>query len=187
MATVGFDSIEFGILDENEVVTKRHIVNASAGGAISAGITGLGTNMTTTYASNVPFYVSAQGTGEPKLELEIGDIPADVLADLTGLNVDATTGIGTIGANNKPPYVAVILKSKDKEGKAIYISLLKGKFTYDGDNLKTGDANGAELQTDKISGTFIARALDSNVYAKGREAVTGFTYTAFEDLVFQTA
>lgn len=186
MATVGFESIEFGILDENEQVTKKYTVNGGSGGAISAGISGLGANMTVTYASNIPFYVSAMGTSEPKLELEIADIPEAVLQALTGAEVDPTTGASTIGAKTRPPYVAVNLKSSDKEGKAIYISLLKGKFTYDGDNLKTGESNGTELQTDKISGTFVARA-DELVYAKVRETATNFDETAYKAFVFPSA
>lgn len=182
MATLGFDQVQIGIMDDQENVTNVHTIDAKAGGAIEAKLSGLGATMNTVYASNVPFFVSAQGVSSPKLELDVADIPEEALNEITGAVVE--NGIAKIGANTVPPYVAVILKAKGANGDDIFVGLTKGKFAYPDLDLKTGDDKGVELSTDTISGEFIARS-DSFVYAKGRTSQTGFTEEEFKSFIFK--
>ncbi len=182
MATLGFQKVHIGIFDETETITKVHVLDAQEGGAISAKVSGLGAPMNTVWASDVPFYVDASGTGQPTLELNIADIPEDVLNEITGAKVE--NGIAKIGANTTPPYVAVILETKGTKSDTIYISLLKGVFSYDEVNLATGEDKGKELQTDTITGNFVARSSDALVYAKGRTSTQSFTEEAFKTFVF---
>ncbi|MEZ0117815.1 UNVERIFIED_ORG: phi13 family phage major tail protein [Heyndrickxia coagulans] len=182
MATLGFDRAYIGVLDGNEKTTKVFTIDAKAGGTIEAKISGLGANMNTVHASNIPFFISAQGTSSPKLDLDIADIPEECLNAITGATVE--NGIAKIGANTQPPYVAVILQTKGANGDDIYIGLTKGKFSHPDLDLKTGDDKGTELSTDSISGEFIARS-DSYVYAKGRTGQTGFTDSAFKSFIFK--
>jgi len=182
MATLGFESVMFGVMDENENTTEVYTIDAQKGGAIEAKLSGLGANMNTIYASNIPFYVSAQGVSSPKLDLDIADIPEDVLNAITGVTVE--NGIAKLGSNTRPPYVAVILKAKGAQGDDIYIGLTKGKFGYPDLDLKTGDDKGVELSTDSITGEFIARS-DTFVYAKGRTSDQNFQFDTFKQFIFK--
>lgn len=167
MARVGFESLEIAILDNDGFVVETHEINAAEGGTISASISGIGSQTNTTYASNVPFYVVSQGTGNVEAEVEIADLPYDVLTKVAGLETN-TDGLIIGGAKNRPPYVALIFKSHDKEGKAQYFALLKAKGSYDSFDMNTQEDGGPELQTDSITFTAVARA-DQNVYVFGNE------------------
>jgi len=116
------------------------------------------------------------------LDLDVADIPEDVLNTITGVLVE--NGIAKIGANTRPPYVSVILETRGANGDEIYVGLTKGKFQYMDIDLKTNEDKGAELTTDSISGEFIARS-DSFVYAKGRTSQQGFTLDAFKQFIFK--
>jgi phi13 family phage major tail protein len=187
MASVGFTDAKIAVLDENEaVIGTPLIVDKQDGGAMEANITGLGANRNVVYASNVPFYVSAQGTGEPQLEFSVADLSDDILEQVLG-EVTNEQGISLVGQDTKPPFVAVILHSADKDGNDLYFGLLKGKFAYPDNDLKSNDNSGATLQTDKITGSFVARGLDGYVQARGRSNRPVFTYATFEQFVFHQA
>lgn len=190
MATVGFDTIKIAVLDANEkaVTANTYTIDKSAGGAIEANITGLAPTQNTVYASNVPFYVSSKGTGDPKMTLTVADLenlPEGALDTILGRQTDSTTKITTIGTDTEAPYCAVELITKGKDGNKLFISLLKGKFTFDGDDIKTTDNNGAVLSQDQLSFTGVART-DGLVYAKGRE-VDGVTQGSFEGFIFSNS
>lgn len=166
-ARVGFESMEIAILDNDGTVVETHEINAAEGGTISASISGIGAQTNTTYASNVPFYVVSQGTGTVEAEVEIADLPYDVLTKVAGLETNAD-GLIIGGAKNRPPYVALIFKSHNKEGKAQYFSILKAKGSYDSFEMNTQEDGGPELATDSITFTAVARG-DQNVYVFGNE------------------
>lgn len=182
MATLGFKKIRIGILDDEEKVTKVYEMDAKKGGAIEAKITGLAPETTKLPASNVNFYVSSSGTGDTKLSLGIADLQDDALAAIVGAQVDK--GIMKIDDKTKAPYVAVILETEGLNNEPIYIALTKGKFSRDGDELKTGDSKGKEVNTDSLEGEFISRGFDGLVYAKGRQKAVEFDYKEFEALIF---
>lgn len=185
MATLGFEEVLIGILDENEKVTQIHTINAQQGGAIEAKISGLQPATNTLYASNVPFYVSAVGVSNPKLELDTADLSEEVVASIAGAEFE--NGIIKLGANTVAPYCGVILKTKGLNNDDIYIALTKGKFGHpDGFDLKTGEDKGQEPETtgDSLAGEFVARHSDSIVYAKGRSSLQGFDLESFKEFVF---
>lgn len=182
MASVGFDGIAVGIHDGDTEVIKEVIEVATDAGAIEAQISGLGAQMNTTYANNVPFYVSAVGTGTPELTLQVADLGSEVVSKILG--VEYKDGIERLGAKTEAPYISIVLKSKSRTGSDLYIALLKGKMAYPEQNLATSTDSGAELNTDEITGTFQARRLDSLVFVKARSDNQGFTKEAFDKLVF---
>jgi phi13 family phage major tail protein len=191
MATVGFDTVKIAVLDENEQTTAAdtYTLDKSLGGAIEAAITGLAPTQNVLYASNVPFYVSSKGTGDTKIALTVGDLedlPDGALDKILGRKKDGTSKITVVGADTEAPYCAVELLSKDKNGKVLFISLLKVRFTFEGDNMKSSDNNGATLSQDQLTGSAVARSSDGLVYAKAREA-DSVLQTDFETFVFPQA
>lgn len=165
----GFEKIIIQVLDKDDyaVAGKTFEVNASEGGAVSAKISGLGATSNVTNASNVQFHVSSVGTSSPKLELTIADLAGveGCLETVAGLEKDAD---GTIAwsSQTRPPFVAVILKSHDKDGNELYIAMLKGKLTMDGIDFETRGDKGEELVPETLSGDFISRKSDEKVTLK---------------------
>jgi phi13 family phage major tail protein len=186
MATLGFEEIMLGIHDgDTEVIDTVYTINASSGGAIEAKLSGLQAQANTLYASNVPFYVSAIGTGTPQLDLSTADLSDEILAAISGATLE--NGIIKLGSKSAAPYVSVILKARGLKDDDIYIGLLKGKFGHpDGANLKTAEDKGQEPDTTdgQMTGSFVNRKFDNYVYAKGRTSATGFTFAAFQTFVF---
>ncbi len=188
MAVVGFDAAKISILDDNEKVTDTFTIDRSAGGTIEANISGLAPNMNVVYASNVPFYVSAKGTSEVKCELTVADLDdlgTEAVNKILGREQDSTTKITKVGVNTTPPYCVLELISKDKQGKGLYLGLLKGKFTFDGEDIKTSDNNGSQLSEDKVTMQCISRK-DGYIYAKAKEA-DGTTQEDFEKFIMPAA
>lgn len=189
MASQGFEKVIIQVLDENEyaVEGKRYEFNASEGGAVEAKISGLESAMNTIYASNGAFHTSAVGVSAPKLELTIVDMDdvEDAMVEILGLEKDED---GTVAwtNNTRPPYVAVMLKAQDRKGADLYMGLLKGKLSWTGAELKTREDKGEEVQTDSISGEFVARQADERVTLKNKSTNTGFELKGFQDKVFRT-
>jgi len=186
VATLGFEEVQIAILNDQEQVVKVHKINAQVGGAVEAKISGLAPTTNTVYASNVPFYVSAVGVSNPKLELNTADLTEEMIADISGAKTNEN-GITTLGADTVAPYCAVIMKTKGLANDDIYIALAKGKFGHpDGFDLKTGEDKGQEADTTDgaLTGEFVARHSDGIVYAKGRTSTQGFTVSAFTQLLF---
>ncbi|GGH83548.1 phi13 family phage major tail protein [Pullulanibacillus pueri] len=187
MATVGFKSAKIAVLDENEKTSADNIFTADekTAGAIEAAITGLAPTQNVVYASNVPYYVSSKGTGDIKIALTVADLealPEGALDKILGREKNED-GITTIGANTEAPYCAVGLYTDDKNGKALFIGLLKVKFTFDGDDIKSTDNNGSTLSSDVLNGSGVSRASDGLSWAKAREA-DDVTQDQFEDFIF---
>ncbi|MDD0822659.1 MULTISPECIES: major tail protein [Bacillus] len=182
MASIGFDGIQVGIHEGDTEIVKEVIDITTEAGAIEAQISGLGAQMNTTYANNVPFYVSAVGTGTPELTLQVADLGSEVVNKILGVTYE--NGIEKLGANTEAPYISIVLKSKARSGADLYIALLKGKMAYPDQNLATSTDSGAELNTDEITGTFQARKLDKQVLFKARSDNEGFTKEEFDRLVF---
>ncbi|WZY00363.1 major tail protein [Bacillus sp. FSL W7-1360] len=183
MASVGFDGIKIGIHDGDTEQIKEVIDITAEAGAIEAGVSGLGAPVNTTYANNAPFYVSAIGTGTPELTLQVVDLGTEVVNKILGVKVE--NGIEKLGAKTVAPYISIILSAATRTGSDLYLALLKGKMSYPDQSLATSTDKGAELNTDEISGTFVARRSDGYAFWKARSDTEGFTLEAFEKDVFQ--
>lgn len=185
MATLGFEEVIIGIHDgETEKIDKEFVINAAAGGAIEAKLSGLQAEVNTLFASNAPYFASSIGTGTPKLDLDTADLSDEVIAAISGATIEA--GVIKLTAKSAAPYVSVILKAQGLAGDDVYIALPKGKFGHpDGVNLKTGEDKGQEPDTTdgSLSGSFVARKSDGLVYAKGRTSVKEFTFDTFKTMI----
>ncbi|AVD56211.1 MULTISPECIES: major tail protein [Heyndrickxia] len=186
MATLGFKSVEFGIHDgDTEIVKKIYKLDANEGGTIEAKLSGLGAQINALYASNVPFFVDASGTGTPQLEFTAADLSEEIAASISGAVYE--NGILKLGKDAKAPYVSVLLEADGIKNDSIYIALLKGKFGHpDGVDLKTGDDKGKEADTtdSALTGQFVNRKLDGFTYFKTRSSNTDFDLQTFRSLVF---
>ena len=155
MATVGFESIIFGIQPGATGTLKELKVDKTAGGAIEAKITGLGATSNTIYASNVPFFIASKGVSSPKVTLDVADLMDNgVYQEVIGAKT--VDGASVVGSDTEPPYVSLVMVSSNKEGKKLFMGMTKGKFSHPELNLKTAEDKGVELQTDSIEGEFIA-------------------------------
>lgn len=155
MATVGFDSVIFGIKPETGGALKELTADKSAGGAIEAKITGLGATSNTVFASNVPFFIASKGVSAPKVTLDVADLmDGGIYQEVIG--AETVDGVNVIGAETEAPYVSLTMITSNKEGKRLFMGMTKGKFSHPDIDIKTGEDKGVELQTDSIEGDFIS-------------------------------
>lgn len=84
-------------------------------------------NSETLYADDGPFE-NMVSEGATEIEMEVTEIPLQVLATLTGTVFDPTTG-QFIDNGGTPPEIALGFKAKKSNGSYKYYWFLKGKFT----------------------------------------------------------
>jgi phi13 family phage major tail protein len=186
MSTIGFKRAVVGIYDENEKVTQQVIIDPTTkNGTIEMNISGLAAQQNKVYASNIAVYVSQLGTGDVKATFSLFDLTADVKSKILGW-ASQTAGYA-VGSATNPPYVVVDCQVDLPDGNTGHIVLLKGKFAFDGDDIKTSDNNGAVPSTDQLQGSFVGRNSDGLVYYVVSEGDTGFTSTAFNAFIFPPA
>ena len=180
MATVGFESVIFGVKTGAEGTLKELVADKSKGGAIEAKITGLGATSNTTYASNVPFFIASKGVSSPKVTLDVADLMDNgIYSEIIGAKT--VNGVNVIGSETEAPYVSVVMVTANKEGKRLFMGLTKGKFSHPDIDMKTAEDKGVELQTDSIEGEFISDER-GYVYLTAVESET-MTLQKFKDLV----
>lgn len=85
------------------------------------------TNSKTQYADDGPFDVMAS-EGETKIDLEVTNIPLDVVAAILGKEYDAVNDV-LYDNGGTPPDVALSFRSKKSNGSYKYYQYLKGKFS----------------------------------------------------------
>lgn len=180
MATVGFESVIFGVKTGADGTLKELVADKSKGGAIEAKITGLGATSNTTYASNVPFFIASKGVSSPKVTLDVADLMDNgIYSEIIGAKT--VDGVNVIGSETEAPYVSVVMITANKEGKRLFMGLTKGKFSHPDIDMKTAEDKGVELQTDSIEGEFISDER-GYVYLTAVESET-MTLQKFKDLV----
>lgn len=107
------------------------------------------------YYDNLPAVV-VSSTGSDTITISASAIPLDVLADITGQNYDATTGMFT-EQERTPGYFAIGYQTKDTSGNVYYVWRLKGTFNIPDQTSQTEndgtDANGQEITFTGISTT----------------------------------
>ncbi|MDK4438824.1 major tail protein [Enterococcus faecium] len=155
MATVGFESVIFGVKTGVGGALEELVADKTKGGAIEAKITGLGATSNTTYASNVPFFIASKGVSSPKVTLDVADLMDNgIYSKIIGAKT--VEGANVIGSETEAPYVSVVMVTANKEGKRLFMGLTKGKFSHPDIDMKTAEDKGVELQTDSIEGEFIS-------------------------------
>lgn len=187
MATIGFSRVRIGIYDDTEKVTEQVTIDPTTkNGTVELNVSGLAAQQNKVFASNTAVYVSQLGTGDVKATLSIFDLTADLKNKLLGWSAPATGG-AAVGADTKPPYVVLDAQTDLPDGHVGHVVLFKGAFAFDGDDVKTGDNNGATPQTDHLTGSFIGRNSDGLVYYTVSEGDTDFTQPNFDNFVFPAA
>ncbi|MDT6468763.1 phage tail protein [Enterococcus faecium] len=180
MATVGFESVIFGVKTGADGTLKELVADKSKGGAIEAKITGLGATSNTTYASNVPFFIASKGVSSPKVTLDVADLMDNgIYSEIIGAKI--VDGVNVIGSETEAPYVSVVMVTANKEGKRLFMGMTKGKFSHPDIDMKTAEDKGVELQTDSIEGEFISDER-GYVYLTAVESEE-MTLQKFKDLV----
>ena len=170
MATVGFESVIFGVKTGVGGTLKELVADKSKGGAIEAKITGLGATSNTTYAS--------------KVTLDVADLMDNgIYSEIIGAKT--VEGANVIGSETEAPYVSVVMVTANKEGKRLFMGLTKGKFSHPDIDMKTAEDKGVELQTDSIEGEFISDER-GYVYLTAVESDT-MTLDKFKNLVNNVA
>ena len=94
-------------------------------------------------------------------------------------------GIEVYNKNLTPKDVACMFRTSTEDGKAIWIGLLKGKFSLPGVEAETKDGS-PDPKADTVTGNFVARgdSEDGNVLVIGREGNAGFQLEKFREMVF---
>lgn len=158
--TVGMDMIHYAKMtdeDQETYDTPKPIPGARTG-TISPT-----TNMETLYADDQA-WETASALGDIGVELNVADLPQDVLADLLGATVDSN-GVLVQSASDVAPYVALGFRSQKSNGKYRYYWFYKGKFQPNEESFQTKE-DSPSFQTPTISGTFISRQTDKKWRAR---------------------
>lgn len=115
------------------------------------------TSSATLYANDVAI-ASANSLGSIDVELEIDQLKADVVKELLGVTQNAD-GVMQYDDNAVAPYAAIMFRSQLAGGGFRYVALTKGMFTLPEDDYAS-KSDKVDLQTKKITGTFITREYD---------------------------
>lgn len=204
MATVGVESIEVWILEEDGTFddkntclngdesceaagTKKHNRwkidgSANASGVINVKVDGLSSDPNVIFASNKPAYTSF-GAPSPKAEVELLDIPLEMQAALLGQTI--ANNAFSIGSEIKPPYVIVEMIGNDIKGGKQHVVFPKAIASVTSEEMSTKEEKGADPKTQSITFTGMANKDGKMVYKgydpTGKGTGPNFTYTTFQN------
>jgi phi13 family phage major tail protein len=174
----GLRGFEFGeVTAENKVPTTMKIP-----GIKSAKID-ITNELITIAADDGPYVVLSSGITGTQLEVSVLDLPTEARKVLYGIEVK--NGIEVYNKNLTPKDVACIFRTSTEDGKAIWIGLLKGKFSLPGMEAETKDGS-PDPKPDTVTGNFVARGDNESgdVLVIGREDNTEFQLEKFKEMVF---
>ena len=174
----GLRGFEFGeVTAENKVPTTMKIP-----GIKSAKID-ITNELITIAADDGPYVVLSSGITGTQLEVSVLDLPTEARKVLYGIEVK--NGIEVYNKNLTPKDVACMYRTSTKDGKAIWIGLLKGKFSLPGVEAETKDGS-PDSKADTVTGNFVASgdSEDGNVLVIGREGNAEFQLEKFREMVF---
>ena len=174
----GLRGFEFGEVNaENKVPTTMKLT-----GMKSAKID-ITNELVTIAADDGPYVVLSSGITGTQLEISVLDLPTEARKVLYGIEVK--DGMEVYNKNLTPKDVACCFRTSTEDGKAIWIGLLKGKFSLPGVEAETKDGS-PDPKADTVTGNFVARgdSEDGNVLVIGREGNAGFQLEKFREMVF---
>lgn len=174
----GLRGFEFGeVTAENKVPTTMKIP-----GIKSAKID-ITNELITIAADDGPYVVLSSGITGTQLEVSVLDLPTEARKVLYGIEVK--NGIEVYNKNLTPKDVACIFRTSTEDGKAIWIGLLKGKFSLPGMETETKDGS-PDPKPDTVTGNFVARGDNESgdVLVIGREDNPEFQFEKFKEMVF---
>lgn len=157
---IGMDQIHYAIMTDEE--TETYDTPKKIPGAITGTVTPT-TNRETLYADDQA-WETAEALGDISVELNVVDLPEDVLADLLGATIDEN-GVLVQASSDAAPYVALGFRSQKSNKKYRYYWFYKGKFSPGEESFQTKQ-DSPSFQTPTISGTFISRQTDKKWRAR---------------------
>ena len=177
----GLRGFEFGeVTAENKVPTTMKLP-----GIKSAKID-ITNELVTIAADDGPYVVLSSGITGTQLDISVLDLPTEARKILYGIEVK--DGMEIYNKNLTPKDVACCFRTSTEDGKAIWIGLLKGKFSLPGMETETKDGTPSPKE-DAVTGNFVARGDNENgdVMIIAREGAQGFDLEKFRAAVFPKA
>lgn len=175
VAKFGVSEFEYGVVKDGAVKTTRPVKGLTE---VKLDLTN---EMKTLAADDGPYVTISGGITEAKETISIYDVDSTMKQDLYG--IELVGGTERYDKNLMPNDVATMFKTKTSDGKAVYVGMLKGKFTLPGMNAKTVDG-APDPEADEIEGTFSPRGEQENILLIGREDNEGFNLATFKSWVF---
>ena len=154
MATrIGVDKLHYAKMTTEDTLTEQPVYETPvhAPGVMSININPNG-SVETLFADDGP-YESAATNGQVEVEIQKNQLKTSEKADILGHTVDGDGGI-VYGANDVPPYVAIMFRTLRSNGKYRYVTLYKGMFVDPADNNET-KGDGINFQSETITGRFL--------------------------------
>ncbi|MCY7886337.1 phage tail protein [Bacillus spizizenii] len=127
----------------------------------------------------------AVSTGSTKLDIEMRDLPMEILSKLLGVEQDEN-GLYLFKKNIIPPWVAMTFQGPKANGKSRHVGLVKGRFSLPGDEWKTKQDK-TDFQTIKLSAEFVDREQDDVFKIVADEDAENFNLNQFYKAVFGEA
>ena len=150
-STVGLKDVHIAEVTVDTLATYTADAPSVLAPAISAS-QAAAQNSKVQYADDQPFEVMTQ-EGETKIDLEVTNVPLQIVAAITGKVYDATTGRLYDNAG-VPPYFALSFRSEKSNGSYVYYQFLKGRFSITGEDKKT-KTDSPDPQSVKVTYTAI--------------------------------
>jgi phi13 family phage major tail protein len=133
------------------------------------------------YADDAAVEIST-AEGEISVDFTALDISNKMLAKVLGKKVD-NNGVMLSQADDVPPYVAFLFRSRKGNGKYRYVALYKGRFSTPEENYVTKQGK-ADTQNASITGIFVKRDKDELMKARVDEDDAGVVPSATTDKWF---
>lgn len=175
MSLMGFENLHYAKLTKDDSTGITYEAPKAFPGAISLNEE-VQSETAKLYADN-RLWESMEIYNESAIELVVADLPADVVAELCGHSVDATTGKITYNANDNPPHFCIMGEFLKGDGTKRYFKLLKGKFSDAGLEGETKNES-PEFKTFTLNATFMPRKHDNNYKYVVDESSTNSAYVA---------
>lgn len=185
MLLTGLSEVVIGVLKDGKVATEdMYLLDSRTGGPTGVNIQGLNPQVEKLYGGDGIYLASSQGTGGVTVSVNALDLPQELVAKLTGMKKDETSGAYLVGNSTTPAEAAMMIRSHDKSGKSVYFGLFKGTFTRGDINPQTNEDKNKNA-TDTLTMTCSPNE-NGDVYAEAIEGVDGVTTEKFETLIFKT-
>lgn len=153
-AAVGFEKLTIRVLDGKAATLDTNLFviegKKDKGATSSAKISGLAVDPVKTWGSNKVYHISGKGVGDGKVELDIIDIPDNVLAVILGYHVDENKII-TAESDIQAPDCSILIEDSDVRGNKYMLGFMTGVFSFDGVELSTAQGKAEEIKADTVS------------------------------------
>jgi phi13 family phage major tail protein len=168
----GLEYLHYAKMSADTTSAATYATPKLIAGAINAKITPK-VNSEVQWADN-RVYAKASNLETVDVELEISEIPLDILCELLGHTM--VNGVMISKSTDQAPEVAIGFVSQKKNKKKRFVWLYKGTFEIPTDENHTEEGK-PKIASDKIRGTFVARNFDKAWRAIADEDAVNYTAT----------